>query len=134
MKENENKNLEKFTDNIMKNSELETPSSDFTAKIMTQIVETKTSEVYVYKPLISKSVFILIFICFMTFFIYFNIIGEVKSDSLTSHLDFTIFTKNYLTSLFNLSKVTIYTVVIATLMLFIQVAFLKKYFENRLYK
>ena len=41
---------------------------------------------------------------------------------------------NQITSLFNFSKMTIYSVVLATLMLFIQISFLKKHFENQLLK
>ena len=41
MKENEDKFLEKLVDTIMKDSKLEKPSLDFTAKVMSQVFTTK---------------------------------------------------------------------------------------------
>ena len=70
MKANEDKLLEKLVDTIMKNSKLEKPSLDFTAKIISQVLTTKTSEVYIYKPLISKYVFILVLGCLIALFFY----------------------------------------------------------------
>ena len=126
MKENEDKFLEKLVDTIMKDSKLEKPSLDFTAKVMSQVLTTKTSEVYVYKPLISKYVFILVFGCFITLFFYL----EPQTDNLSHRIFYNI----YLTSQFAFSKITIYSVVLATLMLVIQISFLKKHFNNHFVK
>lgn len=127
MKANEDKLLEKLVDNIMKDSVLETPSLDFATKVMSQVLITKTSEVYVYKPLISKYIFILVFGCFITLFFYL----EPRTDSWINHLSYSIFYNNHSTSLCSFSKITIYSVVLATLMLFMQIYFLKKYFDNQ---
>lgn len=130
MNANEDKLLENLVDTIMKDSKLETPSLDFTTKVMLQVLTTKNSEVYVYKPLISKFVFILVFGCFITLF--FRL--EPQTDSWYGNLSSSIFYNNNSISLFNFSKITIYSVVLATLMLFVQISFLKKYFEDQLNK
>ena len=130
MNVNEDKLLENLVDTIMKDSKLETPSLDFTTKVMLQVLTTKNSEVYVYKPLISKFVFILVFGCFTTLFFYL----EPQTDSWYCNLSSSIFYNNNSISLFNFSKITIYSVVLATLMLFVQISFLKKYFETQLNK
>lgn len=70
MKANEDKNIEKLVDHIMKDTILESPSFDFTSKIMSQVLATKTSDVTVYKPLISRTTFIAIFGFIIALFIY----------------------------------------------------------------
>ena len=130
MKPNEDKLLEKFVDTIMKDSVLETPSSDFTSKVMSQVLTTKTSEVYVYKPLISKYVFILVFGCLITLFFYL----KPQTDNSINRLSDSVFYNINRMSLFSFSKITVYSVGITTLLLFIQILFLKKHFENQLEK
>lgn len=134
METNEDKLLEKLVDIVMKDSVLETPSIDFAAKVMSQVQTTKNNEVYLYKPLISKYLFILVFGSFIVLFIYLSLYGESQTDSWYNNLNFkTVY--NYRSALpFNLTKGTIYSVVIATLMLLIQISFLKKHFNNQLDK
>lgn len=134
MKPNEDKLLEKFVDTIMKDSVLETPSSDFTTKVMSQVLTQKTSDVYVYKPLISKQVFIIIFGSFILLFMYLFSNGGIQNDNLINYKYFNFFQNINLMSLYNFPKITIYAVVLATLMLFIQISFLKKHFDNQLDK
>lgn len=134
MKPIEDKLLEKFVDTIMKDSVLETPSSDFTTKVMSKVLNPKTSDVYVYKPLISKKVFIIVFGCFILLFVYFFINRGIQNDNLFNYQFFNFLQDINLTLTYNFSKITIYTVVLATLMLFIQISFLKKHFDNQLDK
>lgn len=133
MKENEDKFLEKLVDTIMKDSKLEKPSLDFTAKVMSQVYTTKTSEAYVYNPLISNSVWIIIFVCVTAFFSYVFINGDPQTERFIGNY-FSQVTNGGLSFLFELSKITLYSVVIATFMLFIQISFLKKHFDNQLEK
>lgn len=123
MKTNEDKMLEKLLDTIMKDSKLETPSIDFTSRIMSKVLTTKTSEVYVYRPLISKSVFIIVFGCFVVLLLSL----ESQTNNWITNLSSTL----YSTSLFSFSKTTIYSVVFSTLLLYIQIVFLKKHFDNQ---
>lgn len=131
MKANEDKLLEKLVDTVMKDSTLEKPSFDFTSKVMSQVLTTKNSEVYVYKPLISRQVFILVFGCFIVLFIYLFINKEPQTNSWVYYLNFISVFNDPLTSLFNFSRITIYSVVFATLMLLIQISFLKKHFDSQ---
>jgi hypothetical protein len=130
MKTSEDKLIEKLVDTIMKDSVLEKPSFDFTTKVMSQVLTTNTSKVYVYKPLISKYVFFLIFGCFITLFFYL----EPQTNNSIYGLSHKIFYNINTKALFSFSKVTFYSVVLATLMLFIQISLLKKHFENQLRK
>ena len=128
MKANEDKLLEKLMDNVMKDSKLETPSLDFTTKVMSQVLTIKKSEVYVYKPLIPKYVFILAIGCFVTMMYYL----EPQPNSWISSLSNNMYYKYFTTSQFNFSEATVYSVVSITLLLFAQIVLLKKYFDNQL--
>lgn len=134
MKANEDKLLAELVDNIMKDAILEPPSSDFTTKVMSSLVITKTNEVFVYKPLIPRSVFILFFGCLVTCVIYLLIDEKPQTNSWFNNTTFNSVYNYQITSLFNFSKITVYSVVSATLMLFIQISFLKKYLDNQLEK
>ena len=130
MKENDDKLFEKLAAAMMKDSKLEKPSLDFTAKVMSQVMMGKTSAVYVYKPLISKYVFIVIFGCLIALFFYL----KPQADNPVSRLSDSIFYDITAIALFDFSKITVYSAVIATLMLLVQISFLKRYFDNRLEK
>jgi hypothetical protein len=134
MKANEDKNIEKLVDHIMKDTVLESPSFDFTSKIMSQVLATKTSDVTVYKPLISRTTFIAIFGCIIALFIYLFISGAQQTNGWFSNLNFNLLYNNKLASIFKFSKITTYTVVLTTLMLFIQIPLLKNHFDKQLEK
>ncbi|WP_298222543.1 hypothetical protein [Flavobacterium sp.] len=134
MKANEDKLLEKLVDNMMQDSVLEDPSADFTAKVMSHVLKAKKSNIYVYKPLISKPVFVLILGCFIGLFIYLFINRETQTNSWVDDLNFKTVYYNYAISLFNFSKITIYSVILATFFLFIQILFLRKHFYQQYHK
>lgn len=134
MKANEDKLLEELVDKIMKDSVLESPSFDFTTKVMSSVLATKTNEVFVYKPLIPRPVFILFFGCFVSLLIYLSINGKSQTNSWFGQIVFSSVYNNLIASLFNFSKISMYSIVLATLMLFIQISFLKKHFGNQLEK
>ncbi len=131
MKANNDKILEKLVDNIMKDSQVESPSFDFTANVMSKVLTTKTNEAYVYKPLISRSVFFLVFGSVLLLFIYAFINGESSKDIWTNYLNFSIAYNNLPISFLNFSEETTYILVLATLMLLIQISFLKKHFDSQ---
>ncbi len=134
MKANEDKQIEKLVDHIMKDTIVESPSIDFTSKVMSKILAPKTSNVTVYKPLIPRSVFIAFFGCIATFFIYLFINGEKQENSWLNHLKFSLFHNNELSSLFKVSNVMLYAVVSTTIMLLLQISFLKNHFDKQFEK
>ncbi|MFM2394013.1 MAG: hypothetical protein RLZZ546_1995, partial [Bacteroidota bacterium] len=55
MKANEDKHIEELIDKMMKSQiTLDSPSLDFTSKVMQHIEIKKQSDAFVYKPLLSK--------------------------------------------------------------------------------
>ena len=89
MKAKEDKNLEKFVDKIMKDASLETPSFDFTSKVMSKVFVAQNSETTMYKPLISKLGLTLVLSGIFMFFGYFSFNGNAQSNKSVSytHLD-----------------------------------------------
>ncbi len=134
MKANEDKQIEKLVDSIMKDNMIESPSIDFTSKVMSKVLASKTSNVTLYKPLIPKSVFIAFFGCIIILFIYLLISGVKQENSWFSQIKFDFLYNNGLSSLFKVSKVMLYAVVSTTIMLLVQISFLKNYFNKQFEK
>ena len=131
MKANEDKNIEKLIDHLMKDTVLESPSIDFTLKVMSQVLETKTSNVTTYKPLISKQVFGVIFSGLTALMVYIFFNNNASSSDGFLHLNYNLLHDLNPAETFHFSKITIYTVVLTTVMLFIQIFLLKNYFDKK---
>lgn len=125
MKEND-KNIEKFIEKIMEEASLETPSFDFTSKIMAQVTVAESAKIKEYKPLISKQAWFAIFGIF-AFFIGFSLIGTDQKPQFDFGLN--SFLKQLPTLHF--SDTITYSILIVTLMVLIQIPLLKNYFDKR---
>ena len=135
MKANTDKYIEKFVDKMMKEISLETPSVDFTAQIMSQVLKIKTSQTTVYKPLISKWVWYGIFISMLGLIAYLSFNSSAVSGGLLEKLNLGTLLKFSMPNLFSglhFSKTTIYACVLLTVMLFIQIPILKHHMGKRL--
>lgn len=127
----ENKYIEKLVDHIMKDQTLESPSFDFTSKVMAQVTVTKTSEVKEYKPLISKPVWIGIIGSSILLAAYNILYGNQQSNGWFAKLDFNSFYSFQIGEMFHFSKVATYSIVLGTLLFFIQIPLLKNYFNSK---
>jgi len=135
MKANTDKYIEKFVDKMMKEISLETPSVDFTAQIMSQVLKIKTSQTTVYKPLISKWVWYGIFISMLGLIAYLSFNSSSVSGGLLEKFNLGTLPKFSMPNLFSglhFSKTTIYACVLLTLMLFIQIPIIKHVMNRRL--
>lgn len=124
--EKQSKNIDKITKNIIKDAGLHQPSPSFLATIMEAIETQSVSKPVVYKPLISKSKWMLLFTITLVAFILLFVFPVFSETPLFSQ--FTIPEElNFEFSLpkVNLSKTTIYGVGFLSLFL-IQIPFLKK--------
>lgn len=130
MKENANKHIDHFVDKVMKSSKLETPSFDFTAKVMSQITVPSKSAVTVYEPLISKTTWgiLLVLTAGMVGFSIFS--QESTSLGWFDKLDFSIVSNLF--SGVKISQTTMYSLLMLGVMIFIQIPLLKHYFNKRL--
>lgn len=128
MKE-EDKNIENLIDKMMADQTLESPSIDFTSKIMSQVLMTETSKAKVYKPLISKSAWLVIGCSLIGLSIY-AILGN---DTLPNS-EMTKLYSDKVATLFSgmhISKNILYSLLIVPLMVLIQIGVLKNYFDKK---
>ena len=129
MKENANKHIDQFVDKVMKSSTLETPSFDFTAKVMSQITVTSHSAVSVYSPLISKTTWGILMVLTLGIVIF-----SVYSNDTTTLGWFDKLDMSKLPNVFSgikISQTAMYSLLMFGVMLFIQVPMLKHYYNKR---
>jgi len=126
METNEDKQLESLIGKLLKDSALESPSEDFTSKIMAHALLSQKHEVYTYKPPISRTAFVLISGFLIALFFGGAKDSKPQMTNWLTGLDFN----SHLA--FHFSRIAVYAVVLATLMLLIQVYFLQKQFYKHL--
>ncbi|QOG03028.1 hypothetical protein [Flavobacterium sp. MDT1-60] len=128
MKEND-KNIENLIDKMMAEDTLETPSFDFTSKIMAQVLVAEKSKIKNYQPLISKSTWVFIGICLVAIAIYSSLFSVPENNLEIG--------KSYTDNLFaffsgiHLSKNILYAFMVVPFMILIQIGLLKNYFDKR---
>lgn len=128
MKESD-KNIENLIDKMMATTTLESPSIDFTSKIMSQVLVGKESKVKIYKPLISKSMWFVIGFVFVALIVNASLFSESEN---TLEID-KLYTQRLLAffSGIHLSKNIMYAVLIVSFMILIQIGLLKNYFDKK---
>ena len=126
MKEND-KNVAEFIEKVMKDASLETPSFDFTSKIMAQVAVVEKAKIKEYKPLISKPAWFGIFGILIAI-IGYSIFGNIEKTKI--EIDFASRLSNLVPKI-HFSDVTTYSVLIVTFMVLIQIPILKNYFDKR---
>src|ERR1700674_1453848 len=118
MKKNEDKNIELFVDKVMKETPLESPSRDFTAKVMVNVLALDKSKATVYKPLISKTGWMLIFAGIIATVVYFIINGGAQGEG--QAWSFGPGVKDFIKTfsdvhLFQSSRITVSVIVVSTI-------------------
>jgi hypothetical protein len=127
MKESD-KNIEKFIDKIMAESTLESPSIDFTSKVMSQIIVVEKSKTPYYRPLISATIWITIFGSLIFLILYFAFWNE-SNNSEIDH-SYVVNIPNIFSD-FHFSKNTVYGILIVPLMIMVQIPLLKNYYDKK---
>lgn len=123
-------NEEELVKKVIKGLPLERPSSDFTQKVMQQVLKKAASNVY--RPLISRKAWWIIVAMFVTgtLWLYFNPgTSMINLEAISLENKFTF--KNPLENL-QLSRTTIYAIGFMALFL-LQIPFLKRMMEKRYY-
>lgn len=132
MKEVQNRE-EDFIKKMMDKSVLESPSTDFTLKIMKEVM--KENQFYkLNKPLISRQVWMLIFTFLLLLFssAFYFIDWKIQDNSFT-----TLFGKIINDSIWQLfsnlkfSKTLSYSLLIFSVFSLLQIFFIKSYFDKR---
>jgi hypothetical protein len=134
MKENEDKNIEQYVHAVIKETPLESPSPDFTAKVMASVLALDKSKVTVYKPLISKTGWVLIFGGIIATLVYFII--NARAQVVSQPWSFGTGVKDFIrmfsdSHLFQFSRTTINVIILSTILMIIQITLLKNYLDKR---
>ena len=131
MKESD-KNIEQLIDKMMAEEKLQSPSFDFTSKIMAEVLVLEEKKLKAYKPLISKPIWISIGIALALLVIYVSLfsvsesnieieqVGKLYSDRMSTAFSGIHFSKNIL-----------YAILILPVMILVQVGILKNYFDKK---
>jgi hypothetical protein len=128
MKE-EDKNIENLIDKMMAENTLETPSFDFTSKIMAQVLVAEKTKVKSYKPLISKSIWIIIGFGLLGLAIYASLFSETENN-LKIGKSYADNVSAFFSGI-HISKNILYAILIVPFMILIQIGVLKNYFDKK---
>ncbi|MBN4047305.1 hypothetical protein JYU05_02050 [bacterium AH-315-P13] len=135
MKEHTEQHLDKLAKKVMQSSLLESPSLEFTANIIAKVEASVTSNITVYKPLISKRVWLLISILVIGSLSYGIFGSGLEGLGWFNSIDFSIISNNKITEAISgirFSKTLMYAVGFFGLVFFIQIPMMKHYFDKRL--
>ena len=129
------KYIEKLVENLMMESSLESPSIDFTNKVMAEVLAAQKSKTLVYKPIISKKAWVLIFGGIFALFTFLILNRNASSSAFSFNVSFFSFDKFFKPiSGMQISPLTSNVVLLAVVMLFIQIFLLKNYFTRKFQK
>lgn len=134
MKENTDKFFDDIAKKVIQEGAIESPSFNFTDSVMSQVLELNKSHSNIYKSLISRGTWFLVFTFLISVIIYTAYFGEQsESVSWMNQIDFGVFSNNEIANLlsFNVSKAFTYAVAFLAIMVGVQVVFLKNYFNQR---
>ncbi len=118
---------------LVKEAELDTPSSDFLHNVMKHIEIADAKKTYTYRPLISKKTWFVIGLHILA--IVFGLTFMSKPEtSIFNPIDFSFLNSIKIENPFSrfvLSKATIYGFLFLGILFFVQVNFLKKIIDRR---
>ncbi|WP_296314405.1 hypothetical protein [Winogradskyella sp. UBA3174] len=129
---NDEKKIEAFIDKLIANETLEQPALDFTNKVMTEVEAISNSTATVYKPLIHRSVWLLIGVSFVALVGYIYLKEPITSSGWLGRFNLSNISVNPLENIaINFSSTLMYAFVLLAIMVSIQVPLLKHYFNKR---
>ena len=128
MKESD-KNIENLIDKMMAENTLETPSFDFTSKIMAQVLVAEKAKIKPYKPLISISTWIFIGAA-LALLIAYNVFFAGAQNNLEIGKSYADKISEIVSGI-HISKTLLYAILIVSFMILIQVGVLKNYFDKK---
>lgn len=130
MNDSKHKSLEVLSNKLFDTQDLKSPSFDFTAEVMKEVVKLSVPKRVEDTPLISKTAWLIIGGVFSGL-LGFAVFGKAfRADGwfhTWSSIKMTVWVPD-----FSVSKTTLYAIVLFGIMLVIQVPLLKHYFNKRL--
>lgn len=131
--EHDDDKFEVIFDRLMREEPLESPSFDFTDKVMDKVYALESESSIVYQPPISKRAWFIIGTCFAAFFAYVLINGSAEGNQWFDNFDVSNIKWLVFEDFeFQFSKILSHALISLALMVGIQVTVLKSYFNNRM--
>ncbi|TJY36341.1 hypothetical protein [Pontimicrobium aquaticum] len=133
MKEHTEQHLDKLAKKVIKSSGIKSPSVDFTTNVMKAVEHVSIGSSITYKPLISKSGWLVIISILVGVSVYM-MFGNLDSTWVKS-IDYSMISNNKLTELLSgvtFSKTLSYAIGFFGLLFFIQIPLMKHYLNKRL--
>ncbi|MBM1107936.1 hypothetical protein JQC67_17405 [Aurantibacter crassamenti] len=126
--------LEEFTEKLMQDFSNETPSIDFTTKVMSNVTALYDLRVTTYEPLISKKIWILLGVFIFSVFAYLIYNNKRVENSWLSSYDIKPIQDLNVFNLpeFEISSVGMLAIMGFTFFMSIQIFLLKNHFAKRL--
>ena len=134
MKEHTEQHLDKLAKKVMQFSSLEKPSLDFTANIMAKVEESSISNITVYKPLISRTTWIMISILVIGGLSYSIFGSGLEGLGWFDKVDFSVISNNKIAEAISgitFSKTLVYAIGLCGLLFFVQIPIMKHYLDKR---
>ena len=134
MEDKETKYLDDLSRKVITKTTIESPSFNFTDSVMSRVNALQESKATVYKPLISKTSWILIGFGVLSLVFYILFFGtKTETSNWIQSMDFRMLSNINLDILpsLTLSKSFTYAVLFFGLMICIQIPLLKKHFDKR---
>jgi hypothetical protein len=135
MDKREDKKLETFIDKFMGDAPLESPSVDFTQKVLHKLEADAQQEVFQYKPLVSGKILSGVSIAFVALLVFIG--AQLGMDSgqgwfASIHMDAWFQTDWQWVDQYTSSKIMVYAFLLFGFMFFVQVGWLKKQMDQTL--
>ncbi len=134
MEEQENKYLDDLSRKVFGKATIESPSFNFTDAVMSKVNALHESKATVYKPLISKTSWVLIGLGVLALILYILLFGsDTETSNWMQSIDFSVLSNinmDVLPSL-SISKTVTYAVLFFGLMICVQIPLLKNHFDKR---
>ncbi len=127
------KELDELTEKLLKDFSRETPSIDFTTKVMSRIEVSSESGVIGYRPLISKKTWVVLAMAITCIFAYL-ILGNVQMEdawTVSKIVDLLPEVNTLVLPSFKISNAFLYGIVGFTFFTGIQIFLLKNHFNKR---
>ena len=130
--ERDDKKIEELVDKLMSADRLEQPSIDFTTNVMSKVEAISNSKATVYKPLIPKYVWYMLFCSLGALVAYVYLKDPVVNSEWLKKIEFSKLAFNPFENLsVNSSKTMMYSLVLLAIMVGVQVPLLKNYFNKK---
>lgn len=131
MKTTEDKAIDNWVDHWMQEAKLESPSEGFTQKIMSTLPVKATNTVTTYQPLLSSYAILGIVLAVVSIVLYSVFTSANTTISWVPKFNVALLSHYFSWNMPQFSKITTYCFVATTILVFIQIPFLKHYYEKK---